>query len=47
MGSKFVQIAATTPSALYALDDSGNVWRFDPADDRWILMPSARVLNSN
>lgn len=38
---QFIQIA-TDDHGLYALDSSGQVWRYDEGDERWHKVPSAR-----
>ena len=42
---KFVQIATTVQGGeilLYALDESGDVWRFDDKTRQWVMLPRDR-----
>jgi hypothetical protein len=41
---KFIQIAvaAAPNNLLYALDTSGNVWRFDINQNAWRMVPQKR-----
>lgn len=42
---KFVQIATSVQGGeilLYALDESGDVWRFDDKTRKWIMLPRDR-----
>ena len=43
--SKFVQIATSVQGSqilLYALDASGDVWRFDDKTHKWVMLPGER-----
>ena len=43
--TKFVQIATSVHGAeilLYALDESGDVWRFDDKSHQWVMLPRGR-----
>jgi hypothetical protein len=42
---KFVQIATSVQGGqilLYALDESGDVWRFDDKTHQWVMLPRDR-----
>jgi hypothetical protein len=42
---KFVQITTSVHHAeilLYALDESGDVWRFDDKTRQWVMLPRDR-----
>jgi hypothetical protein len=42
---KFVQITTSVSGGeilLYALDETGNVWRFDDKTRQWIMLPRDR-----
>jgi hypothetical protein len=42
---KFVQIASAVHGGeilLYALDESGDVWRFDDKTRQWVMLPRGR-----
>jgi hypothetical protein len=42
---KFVQIATSVHGGeilLYALDESGDVWRFDEKSRQWVMLPRDR-----
>jgi hypothetical protein len=42
---KFVQIATSVHGSeilLYALDESGDVWRFDDGMRQWVMLPRDR-----
>ena len=42
---KFVQIATSVQGSeilLYALDASGDVWRFDDKTRQWVMLPRER-----
>jgi hypothetical protein len=44
-GIKFVQIATSVHGGeilLYALDESGDVWRFDDKSRQWVMLPMSR-----
>ncbi len=43
--TKFVQIATSVQGSqilLYALDESGDVWRFDDKTHQWVMLPQGR-----
>jgi hypothetical protein len=43
--TKFVQIATSVQGGeilLYALDESGDVWRFDDKTRQWVMLPRDR-----
>jgi hypothetical protein len=43
--SKFVQITTSVNGVeilLYALDESGDVWRFDDKTRQWVMLPRER-----
>jgi hypothetical protein len=43
--AKFVQIATSVQGGqilLFALDESGDVWRFDDKTHQWVLLPRDR-----
>jgi hypothetical protein len=43
--TKFVQIATSVQGGqilLYALDESGDVWRFDDKTHQWVMLPRDR-----
>jgi hypothetical protein len=43
--AKFVQIATSVQGGeilLYALDESGDVWRFDDKTRKWVMLPRDR-----
>ena len=43
--AKFVQITTSVHGGeilLYALDESGDVWRFDDKTHQWIMLPRGR-----
>ncbi|HZS34999.1 MAG TPA: hypothetical protein VFC42_16665 [Methylomirabilota bacterium] len=43
--AKFVQIASAVHGGeilLYALDESGDVWRFDDKTRQWVMLPRGR-----
>jgi hypothetical protein len=43
--TKFVQITTSVHGAeilLYALDESGGVWRFDDKTRQWVMLPRER-----
>ncbi|HWC03619.1 MAG TPA: hypothetical protein VHF87_12745 [Methylomirabilota bacterium] len=43
--AKFVQIATSVHGSeilLYALDASGDVWRFDDKTRQWVMLPRER-----
>jgi len=43
--AKFVQIATSvqgTQILLYAIDESGDVWRFDDKTHQWVMLPRDR-----
>jgi hypothetical protein len=43
--AKFVQITTSVHGGeilLYALDESGDVWRFDDKTRRWVMLPRDR-----
>jgi hypothetical protein len=43
--AKFVQIATSVQGGqilLYALDESGDVWRFDDKTRQWVMLPRDR-----
>ncbi len=43
--ARFVQIASAVHGGeilLYALDESGDVWRFDDKTRQWVMLPRAR-----
>jgi hypothetical protein len=43
--TKFVQITTSVQGGdifLYALDDSGDVWRFDDKPRQWFMLPRDR-----
>ena len=43
--TKFVQIATSVHGGevlLYALDASGDVWRFDDKTHKWVMLPGER-----
>jgi hypothetical protein len=42
---KFVQITTSVHGGeilLYALDESGDIWRFDDKTRQWVMLPRAR-----
>jgi hypothetical protein len=42
---KFVQIATSVQGGeilLYALDEAGDVWRFDDKTHQWVMLPQNR-----
>lgn len=42
---KFVQITTSVLASeilLYALDETGDVWRFDDKTRQWVMLPRAR-----
>jgi hypothetical protein len=42
---KFIQIATSVHGGeilLYALDESGDVWRFDDKTRQWVMLPRTR-----
>ena len=44
-GPKFVQITTSVQGGeilLYALDESGGVWRFDDKTRQWVMLPLDR-----
>jgi hypothetical protein len=44
-GAKFVQIATSVHSGeilLYALDENGDVWRFDDKTRQWVMLSRDR-----
>jgi hypothetical protein len=44
-GTKFVQITTSVHGGeilLYALDESGDVWRFDEKSRQWVPLPRDR-----
>ena len=43
--TKFVQIATSVQGGqilLYALDEAGDVWRFDDQTRQWVMLPRER-----
>jgi hypothetical protein len=43
--AKFVQIATSVQGSqilLYAIDESGDVWRFDDKTHQWVMLPRDR-----
>jgi hypothetical protein len=43
--TKFVQIASSVQGGqilLFALDESGDVWRFDDKTHQWVMLPRDR-----
>jgi hypothetical protein len=44
-GRKFIQIATSVHGGeilLYALDEAGDVWRFDEKSRQWVMLPRDR-----